>query len=89
MPAQPRLLSFACTASPAQPCRLSLASRVSCGLQNYRASFQETGDIDSSVWSCGTVMGLIDSVPTCEELIHGMVSEAEGIIKGRLAEMVK
>ena len=34
-------------------------------------------------------MGLIDSVPTCEELIHGMVSEAEGIIKGRLAEMVK
>ena len=56
---------------------------------NYRASFQETGDTESSVWSCGPVMGLIDDVPTCQKLIEGMVSEAEDLIKGRLANMVQ
>ena len=56
--------------------------------ENYRAAFQETGDAENSVWSCGPVMGLIESVPTCEELIHGMVSEAEEIIQTRLAGMV-
>ena len=33
-------------------------------------------------------MGLIDSVPTCKELVEEMAMEAEGIIKGRLAAMV-
>ena len=56
---------------------------------NYRQSFQETGDTQSSVWSAGTVMGLIDDVPTCQELIEGMVTEAEDIIRGRLANMAK
>jgi nitronate monooxygenase len=56
---------------------------------NYRASFHETGDTESSVWSCGPVMGLIDDVPTCEVLIKRMVEEAEQIIRGRLAGMVK
>jgi NAD(P)H-dependent flavin oxidoreductase YrpB (nitropropane dioxygenase family) len=56
--------------------------------ENYKVSFQETGDAESSVWSCGPVMGLIDSVPTCEELLTGMVAEAESIIKGRLSNMV-
>ena len=45
--------------------------------------------MQSSVWSAGVVMGLIDSVPTCAELIEGMVAEAESIIKGRLAGMVQ
>lgn len=49
--------------------------------ENYRVSFQETGDIDSSVWSCGEVVSLIDGVPTCEELISGMVKEAEEALK--------
>lgn len=57
--------------------------------ENYRASFQETGDAQSSVWSCGPVMGLIESVPTCDELVRGMVSEAEAVIQGRLAEMCR
>ena len=55
---------------------------------NYKASFQETGDPSSSVWSAGTVMGLIDDVPTCKDLVEGMVAEAESIITGRLASMV-
>jgi len=50
----------------------------------YRVSFQETGDIDSSVWSCGQSIGLIDDVPTCEALMNKMVAEAEDIIRTRL-----
>ena len=51
--------------------------------ENYRRS-QETGDAANSVWSCGNVAKLIDGVPTCEELIEGMVGEAEAVNKGRL-----
>ena len=55
---------------------------------NYRRAFQETGDIEEGVWSAGTVMGLIDSVVTCQELCDNIVSEAEQVIKGRLASSV-
>lgn len=70
------------------PLKSSHSLFVAVVVADYRASFQETGDTESSVWSCGPVMGLIDSVPTCDELITGMVDEAEGLIKGRLAAMV-
>lgn len=70
--------------------------------ENYRKSFQvlrrghpvvlispqETGDPESSVWSCGQVMGLIDDIPTCQVLIERMVAEAEAVIVQRLAPMV-
>jgi nitronate monooxygenase len=36
----------------------------------------------------GTVMGLIHDIPTCGELVHRIVREAEEIISGRLAGMV-
>ena len=52
---------------------------------NYRKSFHETGDIESSVWSCGPVMALIDDVPTCQQLIEGMVSEAVDVLDGAQA----
>ncbi|MGC6535268.1 MAG: NAD(P)H-dependent flavin oxidoreductase [Parvibaculales bacterium] len=42
------------------------------------------GDMDSGAWSCGMVAGLIHDIPTCEELVGGMVKEAEEIIKSRL-----
>eukprot|EP01059_Diplonema_ambulator_P033138 TRINITY_DN6799_c0_g1_i1.p1 TRINITY_DN6799_c0_g1~~TRINITY_DN6799_c0_g1_i1.p1 ORF type:complete len:328 (+),score=121.49 TRINITY_DN6799_c0_g1_i1:56-1039(+) len=48
--------------------------------ENYRKSFQETGDVESSVWSCGQVMGLINDVPSCAELCKRIHDEAEGII---------
>ena len=51
-------------------------------------SFQETGDTQDSVWSCGQSIGLIDSVPTCQELIDTIVAEAEDIITTRLAGFV-
>jgi len=44
---------------------------------NYKKSFQETGDAQSSVWSCGTSIGLIEDVPTCHELIQTIMSEYE------------
>jgi len=51
---------------------------------NYKRSFQETGNTQDSVWSAGQVMALIDDVPTCKELIEGIVEEAEDVIKNRL-----
>jgi nitronate monooxygenase len=48
----------------------------------------ETGDPDHGIWSAGQVQGLIHDVPTCAELVHRIVREAEEIIQGRLAGMV-
>jgi len=45
----------------------------------------QDGDMDAGAWSCGMVVGLIHDVPTCKELIEGIVAEAEEIIRGRLA----
>jgi NAD(P)H-dependent flavin oxidoreductase YrpB (nitropropane dioxygenase family) len=46
----------------------------------------EDGDVDYGVWSVGTVQGLIRDIPTCAQLVGRIVSEAEGIIRGRLAD---
>lgn len=48
----------------------------------------ETGDPDHGIWSAGQVQGLIHDVPTCAELVHRIVSEAEEIIAGRLGGMM-
>jgi NAD(P)H-dependent flavin oxidoreductase YrpB (nitropropane dioxygenase family) len=48
----------------------------------------DDGDPDAGIWTVGTVMGLIDDIPTCAELVGRMVTEAEEIITGRLAGMV-
>jgi len=56
--------------------------------ENYRKTFQETGNVEEGVWSAGTVMGLIDSVVTCQELCEDIVTEAERVISTRLASSV-
>merc|ERR1712130_1041829 len=48
--------------------------------ENYRLSFQETGDTESSVWSCGQSMALINDIPTCDQLIKNIMKEALGVI---------
>ncbi len=48
----------------------------------------EVGDNDAGIWSAGQIQGLIHDIPSCEELIHRMVREAEEIINGRLARFV-
>ncbi|MFL1483382.1 NAD(P)H-dependent flavin oxidoreductase [Marinobacter sp. LN3S78] len=42
------------------------------------------GKMDEAAWSCGMVAGLIHDVPSCEELINRIMSEADEIIRGRL-----
>mmetsp|Transcript_3645 Transcript_3645/g.5657 ORF Transcript_3645/g.5657 Transcript_3645/m.5657 type:complete len:330 (+) Transcript_3645:156-1145(+) len=56
--------------------------------ENYRRSFQETGDTESSVWSCGTALALIDDIPTCEELINSIVRDAEAAINESSSQIV-
>ena len=48
----------------------------------------QDGAMDAGAWSCGMVVGLIHDIPTCKELIEGIVAEAEEIIRGRLARFV-
>jgi len=54
----------------------------------YRQSFQESGDPESSVWSCGQSIGLIDEIQTCEQFIRSTVDEAAAIIQQRLQGLV-
>merc|ERR1719265_1417048 len=42
----------------------------------YKKSFQETGDTQESVWSCGQVMGIIDDVPSVRSLVDRVVEDA-------------
>ncbi len=42
------------------------------------------GDMDIGAWSCGMVAGLINDIPTCQELIDRIMAEAEEIINQRL-----
>jgi len=46
------------------------------------------GDLDSGVWSCGMVAGLIDDIPTCKELIDRIMADAESLIGQRLAGLM-
>lgn len=42
------------------------------------------GDMDAGAWSCGMVAGLIHDIPTCRDLIQGIMTEAEALIRDRL-----
>jgi NAD(P)H-dependent flavin oxidoreductase YrpB (nitropropane dioxygenase family) len=53
----------------------------------YRKVLQE-GQMDAGAWSCGMVAGLIHDVPTCKELIDGIMAEAEALIRERLEGML-
>ena len=44
------------------------------------------GDMDAGAWSCGMVAGLIHDIPSCDDLVGGMVKEAEDIIRSRLSQ---
>ncbi|MCG8638595.1 MAG: nitronate monooxygenase [Desulfobacterales bacterium] len=42
------------------------------------------GKVDSGVWSCGMVAGLIRDIPTCRELIDRIMTDADTLIRERL-----
>jgi hypothetical protein len=44
--------------------------------------------VQSSCWSCGVVMGLIDDVPSCQALLDDIVKEAEDIIRNRMPKVL-
>ena len=46
------------------------------------------GEMDAGAWSCGMVAGLIHDQPSCDELVKRIVTDAEGIIRDRLAGLV-
>ncbi|MEM7189074.1 MAG: nitronate monooxygenase family protein [Pseudomonadota bacterium] len=46
------------------------------------------GEMDIGVWSCGMVAGLINDVPTCQELVDTIMTEADALIRKRLEGMM-
>jgi nitronate monooxygenase len=44
----------------------------------------QDGEMDAGGWSCGMVAGLIHDIPTCKQLIDGIMADAESIITKRL-----
>ena len=42
------------------------------------------GEPEAGAWSCGMVAGLVNDIPTVQDLIHGIMSQADEIIKSRL-----
>ena len=47
-----------------------------------------TGDIDAGMVTVGMSGGLIDDIPSCEELVRNVVGDAERIIADRLAGII-
>ena len=42
----------------------------------------DNGDKDYGIWSAGIAIGLIRDIPTCEELLNRIETEAEAVIDG-------
>jgi NAD(P)H-dependent flavin oxidoreductase YrpB (nitropropane dioxygenase family) len=45
------------------------------------------GEMDVGAWSCGMVVGLINDIPTCQQLVDNIMAQANEIIRERLAKM--
>ena len=46
------------------------------------------GDMEVGAWSCGMVVGLINDIPTCKELIDRIMKDAHDLITERLSSLV-
>lgn len=53
-----------------------------------RKEVLENGDIDGGVWAAGMVLGLINDIPTCEELLKRIVAEAREAIGTRMSSLL-
>lgn len=45
----------------------------------------QDGDMDAGAWSCGMVAGLVNDIPTVQQLMDNIMSEADAIIHKRLS----
>lgn len=52
-----------------------------------REQVLENGDVEGGIWTAGQVIGLIDDIPACGELLARMVDEAEQIIRSRAVSL--
>jgi len=48
----------------------------------------DDGDMEAGAWSCGMVVGLINDIPSCQELIDRLVADAQNIIRDKLTEFL-
>ena len=51
--------------------------------QRGRVVFEE-GDLEHGIWSAGISVARVKDVPSCQEMVSRLVSDAEKIIDGRL-----
>eukprot|EP00747_Dinoflagellata_sp_TGD_P186645 gnl/TRDRNA2_/TRDRNA2_43786_c0_seq1.p1 gnl/TRDRNA2_/TRDRNA2_43786_c0~~gnl/TRDRNA2_/TRDRNA2_43786_c0_seq1.p1 ORF type:complete len:354 (-),score=69.84 gnl/TRDRNA2_/TRDRNA2_43786_c0_seq1:77-1015(-) len=49
---------------------------------------EKDNDPDGGIWSAGQVVGLIQDIPTCQQVVERIVQEAEETIRGRLQSLV-
>ena len=54
--------------------------------QRGRVVFEE-GDMEHGIWSAGISVARVKDIPTCDEMVSRLVSDAEGIIDGRLQKL--
>lgn len=52
-----------------------------------RTKVLEGGDVDGGIWTAGPVIGLINDIPSCQELIERMVNEAKEILTERYKDV--
>jgi nitronate monooxygenase len=46
------------------------------------------GQHETGAWSCGMVAGLINDIPSCQELVDRIMAQAEGLIRDGLARLL-
>ena len=69
-----------------EPLQIDDVRHLVAGTKN-RKVLQE-GEMDTGVWSCGMVAGLIHDIPTCQELLDTIMAEAEALISQRLSGLL-
>ena len=47
----------------------------------------EEGDMEHGIWSAGISVARVKDIPTCDEMVSRLVSDAEDIIDGRLQKV--
>jgi NAD(P)H-dependent flavin oxidoreductase YrpB (nitropropane dioxygenase family) len=82
-----KMAEQAAAAEAAKPGDFQVVREYIAG-SKYKISFQETGNTQDSVWSCGQVLGLISDIPTCQALVDNIVQEAITTIQNRLVKMI-
>lgn len=48
-----------------------------------------TGDMEHGIWTAGMVIGLINDIPTCKDLVEKIVADAREIIRTRLVNFAE